>query len=142
VFSLFKKIKLFLFYKNQITKNGNYLLQNFNLRIDYIYRMYTVLNIPKELIEEPYNFRSSDINNISQNYISTFSDQLQNFLNSVGLRELVRIYEIKKVDKFSYLLIFGYSLFDTKKTTTRILYSTLFSSILITLISIIYYIIK
>lgn len=118
----FKKITLFFFYRRQVLASKEYLLQNFNARVDYIFRVYTVLNIPKELIEEPYNFRSSDINNISQNYIKAYSNEIQNYLISVGLRELFDIYEVKKVDKFSYLLIFGYSLFNTRKIANKLIY--------------------
>lgn len=122
----FRKIILFFLYRKQIIKGKQTLLTNFNSRIDYVFRIYTVLNIPKELIEEPYDFRTSDINAISQNYIKAFSSEIQNYLNSLGLRELVDVYEIKKVDKYSYLVVIGYSLFNTRKVANNLIYFSIF----------------
>ena len=39
------------------------------MRIDNADRLYTVLNIPTNLVEEPYNLRKDDIDKIAQNYI-------------------------------------------------------------------------
>ena len=113
--NFFKKIYLFFFFRNRLNKNKINLLGGFGARVDYISRIYTVLNIPKEMFEEPYNIRSGDIDAISQNYLKVYSNQIQDYLNSIGLRELFDIYDLKKVDKYSYLLVFGFSLFNTKK---------------------------
>jgi len=121
--SLFRSIFLFFFFRKRILRNKTTLLNNFGAKIDYINRIYTVLNIPKELIEEPYDFRTSDINSISQNYIKAYSGEMQQYLNSLGLRELFDIYEVKKVDKYSYLIIIGFSLFNTKKVATNLMYA-------------------
>lgn len=121
--SLFRSIFLFFFFRKRILRNKTTLLNNFGAKIDYINRIYTVLNIPKELIEEPYDFRTSDINSISQNYIKAYSGEMQQYLNSLGLRELFDIYEVKKVDKYSYLIIIGFSLFNTRKVATNLMYA-------------------
>lgn len=123
--NFFKSIYLFFLYRRKINKLKDQLMTNFNARIDYIFRIYTVLNIPKEFIEEPYDFRTSDINSISQNYLRAYSNQMQEYLNSNGLRELFDIYEIKKVDKYSYLIILGYSLFNTKRFANNLIYSSI-----------------
>ena len=94
----------------------------FNMRVDNILRFYTVLNIPQELIDEPYNFRKSDIDAISRNYIREFSNQLSLFLNSRNLTELYELYDMEKVDKYSYLLVFGYSLFNTKRIINSLVF--------------------
>lgn len=120
--NFFRKIYLFFFYSRKVNENKINLLSAFGLRVDYVYRIYTVLNIPKELIEEPYNVRTTDIDNISQNYLRMYSNQLQEYLNSIGLRELFDIYEIKKVDKYSYLMVFGFALFNTKKIANYLIY--------------------
>ena len=86
----------------------------FNIRIDSILRFYTVLNVPNEVMEEPYNLRKSDIDTISRNYIKEYNFQLSQFLNSKGLTELYDLYDMDKVDKYSYLLVFGFSLFNTR----------------------------
>lgn len=119
--SFFKKLSLFSSYKKNIKKIEKQLQTEFNMRIDRSYRIYTVLNIPAELIEEPYNLKKSDIDTIAQNFIKDYTNQLSRLLNANGLAELYDFYEIEKVEKYSYLLIFGYSLFNSQKFYRNIL---------------------
>jgi hypothetical protein len=131
--NIFKKINLFFTYRSSIISIQKELELEYNARIDNIYRIYTVVNLPDILFEEPYNTRTSDIDSISRRYILEFRQNFSDFLVKKGLLELFDIYEVRKVDKYSYLLIFGFSLFNTKKTANRIF----IFSILLTLISII-----
>ena len=111
---IFKDIRLFFSYKSIIRKNKVRLEGDFNVRIDNADRMYTVLNIPTNLVEEPYNLRKEDIDNIAQNYIRDYINELSQFLNTIGLSELYDFYEpIKKVDKYSYLIVIGYKQLDS-----------------------------
>lgn len=126
----FKSISLFFLYRSIIKSITKELEIEYNARVDNISRIYTVLNLPQEIFEEPYNIRRTDIDTISRTYISEYRDKISKFLISRGLLELYKLYEIRKVDKFSYLLIFGYSLFDTKKVVNWII------TIVITFISI------
>ena len=111
---IFKDLRLFFSYKSAINKNKVRLEGDFNMRIDNADRMYTVLNIPTNLVEEPYNLRKDDIDRISQNYIRDYINELSTFLNSIGISELYDFYEpIKKVDKYSYLIVIGYKQLDS-----------------------------
>lgn len=130
--SLYKKIKLFWEYQKKIDSSKFELSSKFNIRIDSAKRMYTVLNIPEELIGEAYSLKKSDIDRISENYVKQYTSELSNFLNTNGLSELFDFYEIKKVDKYSYLIIFGFSLFQNTKY-----YNSVYYIILPTVISII-----
>lgn len=111
----FKKLFLFFTYRSTLNSIEKELRLEYNARIDSIYRIYTVLNLPDVLFEEPYNFKTSDIDQIARNYILDFRKKFSDFLVRKGLLELFDLYEIRKVDKYSYLLIFGFSLFNTKK---------------------------
>ena len=113
--NLFNRIKLFYFYKSTIKKNFLNLNSSFNLRKDLSNRLYTVINIPVENFEEPYNLRTADINIISENYIRDFCIKIGQSLDFMGLKELYKIYSISKVDKYSYLVIIGFSLFDSDR---------------------------
>lgn len=113
--SLRKKIQLYLTYRKTLEKNRENLFQNFTSRIDKVYRIYTVINLPKEEMEEPYNFRKRDLDIFAEKYIREYSQNIAKYLNSLGLNELYDIYEVKKVDKFSYLIVIGYKLFNTDK---------------------------
>lgn len=111
---IFKDLQLFFSYKSAIHKNKVRLEGDFNLRIDNADRMYTVLNVPTNLVEEPYNLRKDDIDKIAQNYIREYINKLSTFLNSIGISELYDFYEpIKKVDKYSYLIVIGYKQLDS-----------------------------
>ena len=113
--SIFKKIRLFSFYKKVIKDNSTELERNFGIRIDKAQRLYTVLNIPEEIIGESFSLKKSDIDRISESYIKEYNSELNRFLNSKGLGELFSIYDVKKVDKYSYLVVIGYSLFKSNE---------------------------
>ncbi len=118
--NIFKKIKIYRQYRNSLSKIERELSAQFNVRIDNVGRLYTVLNIPEEIFEEPYNIRKSDIDAIAQNYIKDYSSKLSTFLNKNDLIELYDFYSIEKVEKYSYLLILGFSLMNTEKFFKRL----------------------
>jgi hypothetical protein len=120
--SLFKKIKLFQLYKKIVSENRNELSSKFGIRIDNAYRLYTVLNIPEDLIGEAYALKKSDIDKISESYIKEYSSELSKFLISKGLKELYDYYQVNKVGKYNYLLIFGFSLFRSNKFYNNLYY--------------------
>lgn len=120
--SYWKKYKLFNNFKKIIKENKDTLQKNYNLRIDNAYRLYTVLNIPEEIIGESYSLKKSDIDRISENFIKKYGEELSIFLNSKGLNELYEYYEIRKVDKYSYLLVWGFRLFKTHKFYNNLYY--------------------
>jgi hypothetical protein len=111
--SFFKKVSLFRFWRRTVGSKKRELLEKFNTRVDNSSRLYTVINISPTLIEEPYNLRKSDIDNLAKNYITEYSKELSNYLNSLELFELYDYYEVKKVEKYSYLIVFGFSLFKS-----------------------------
>ena len=113
--SFFKKLQLFLSYRKIVKENKIALERDLNIRIDKAYRLYTVLNVPEELIGEAYSLKKSDIDRISETYIREYSGEVSRFLNSRGLFELFRSYEVRKVDKYSYLIVIGFSLLQTNE---------------------------
>ncbi len=121
--NIFKKIKLFRNYKKEISLSKIELEANFNIRVDRADRIYTVLNIPDELYGEPYNLRKSDIDKISETYIREYIGKLSEYLNERGLSELYDFYEpVKKVDKYSYLIVLGFKPFNSVKYYTLVYY--------------------
>lgn len=120
--SFLKKLRLFLSYRKIIKSNKTEIQQKFGFRIDNANRLYTVLNIPEELVGDAYSLKKSDIDTISQNFIREFIKETSTLLNSKGLGELFDIYDVKKVDKYSYLIIIGFSLFKSNKFYNRLYY--------------------
>lgn len=135
--SYFRKVKLFLNYRKYLKKISVQLEQDYNARVDGALRIYTVLNVPVELIEEPYNLRKEDIDKLAKNFITEYSNKLSLFLNAKNLMEMYDFYEVKKVDKYSYLLVYGFSLFDSAKFY-RIFYITIFTFSFATLLALLF----
>jgi hypothetical protein len=135
---LFKKIKLYREFKKQIDVSKNDLLKLFNTRVDDSYRLYTVLNIPEQVIGEAFTIKKSDIDKISENFIREFTFELSKYLDSNNLKELYEIYEVKKVDKYSYLIVVGFSLFKSNKYYENINYKLIPSVIVLTILLLIY----
>jgi hypothetical protein len=132
--SLFKKIKLFNSFKRTLKENKSELQLKFNIRIDNAYRLYTVINVPEELIGEAYSLKKSDIDRISENYIRKYSTDIGSYLNSKGLNELYEFYKIDKVGKYSYLIVFGYRLFKSHKFYNNLYYKVIPAIVLLSII--------
>jgi len=136
--SLLKKIKIFKEYKKIVQSIKTELESSFGVRIDKAWRMYSVVNIPIEDVGEPYNLKRSDIDKIAESSIKGFSSELSIFLDAKGLKELYDFYEVQKVDKYSYLLVFGFSLFKSNeyydKIRFRVIPAVVLTSIIVSLI--------
>jgi hypothetical protein len=89
--SFFKKLKLFLNYKKIVKQNKLELERSLNIRVDNAQRLYTVLNVPEELIGEAYSLKKSDIDRISETYIREYIFEVSKLLNTKGLMELFRL---------------------------------------------------
>ena len=61
------------------------------------------------------------------------------FLDANGLYELYDFYDVEKVDKYSYLLIFGFSLFNSQKFLRNIYLIWLPLTVLSTLLTWLYF---
>ena len=108
--SLLKKLRIFRDFRKILKLNKTELQEVFGARIDNAYRIYNVINIPVEEIGEPYNLRKSDIDLIAEKSVRDYSSNISKYLDTKGLQEMYDFYEIKKVDKYSYLIVIGFSL--------------------------------
>jgi hypothetical protein len=108
--SFLKKLRIFRDFKKVLKLNKTELQEVFGARIDNAYRIYNVINIPVEEIGEPYNLRKSDIDLIAEKSVRDYSSNISKYLDTKGLQEMYDFYEIKKVDKYSYLIVIGFSL--------------------------------
>lgn len=111
--NIINKIKIFKEYIKIINKHKIDLSINYNIRVDKAYRMYTVINIPPEYTNSSYNITDNSTNLLTNLYIRRYLNKLTEYFNSIGLIELYRIYEFKKIYDNSYLLIIGFSLFKS-----------------------------
>jgi len=108
--SLIKKLRIFRDFKKVLRLNKIEIQEVFGARVDNAYRIYNVINVPVEEIGEPYNLRKSDIDLIAEKTVREYSSGISKYLDSKGLQEMYDFYEIRKVDKYSYLIVIGFSL--------------------------------
>lgn len=123
--SLFGRVRLFREYRKALKKNRAELESSLGLRIDRAHRMYTVLNVPEEIVGDAFSMKKSDIDKISENYIKEYLSEVGKYLNSKDMAELYSVYEIKKVDKYSYLVVIGFAMFRSNEMYDRIYLRTL-----------------
>lgn len=108
--SLWKKIKLFKEFRKIVKLSETEIGEVFGARIDEAYRIYNVLNIPEEMIGEPYNLRKSDIDRFAETMVREYTVKVSEYLDTKGLKEMYDFYEVKKVDKYAYLVVLGFAL--------------------------------
>jgi hypothetical protein len=135
--SFFKRLRLYRYYKSVIKGNAAELQKNFGIRIDRANRLYTVLNVPSDNIGEAYNLKKSDIDKIAEGYIKDFSAEIAKYLDSKGLKEMYDFYNIEKVDKYSYLIVFGPNkdkIIDSEVYTKNLYYRILPISVVVLLV--------
>lgn len=118
--SFFGRVRLFREYRRALKRNRVDLEASLGLRIDRAHRMYTVLNVPEEIVGEAFSLKKSDIDRISENYIKEYLAEVGRYLNANDMAELYSVYEIKKVDKYSYLVVIGFSMFRSNEMYDRI----------------------
>ena len=117
---MLKKLRLFFVWRKVINQNKALIENKFKLRKDLACRLYTVVNVPEELVGDAYSLRKGDIELITKNYVESYTQEVSKWLNENGLQELYKIYEIKKVDKYSWLIVMGFSLFRTQTFYNRL----------------------
>lgn len=140
--NFFKRYRLYSSYKKSIRKNRVNLKSIFGIKIDRANRLYTIINLPEDLFEEPYNLRKADIDLISEKYIKEYINKLSEYLNSIGLSELYDFYEpIEKKGKYSYLIILGFKPFNSVEYNKFLWFKLLPFGFIVFIISMIIYLI-
>lgn len=119
---LYRSIKFYFHYRRVILKNKAFLKQKFNIDVDWVNRLYTVVNVPDEDLEPPYNVRKADIDLLSKRYIDEYIKELNRWFSNNGLKEFVEMYDYQKLDKFSHLFVIGYSMFRTNRVANFFYY--------------------
>jgi hypothetical protein len=110
---LIKKLKLFWSYRGIVLRHRKELDKTFNIRVDDVYRLYTVLNVDPKKLPDPYNVVTNDIEAMQGSAVKGFLSGLGIYLNNKGLNELYEIYECEKIDENHYLVVVGFSLFNS-----------------------------
>jgi len=129
--SLFKKIRLFYFFKNILKNHKTELLDVYNARVDKISRIYTVLNIPDDIIKEKDPFTAA----LTKKYIEGYISEISDFLSRKGIMEMCKFYTVEQVEQYSYLIVIGYKFIDTEKLAKKMMFRYLPLTLIILTIS-------
>ncbi len=130
-----ERIKNFLYYKRILDENKAELFEKHNIRIDNIYRMYTVYNIePKEYDtyggDKPILYSSPELNDLVigktksgamlngedlfKLNIEQKLNRLENYLNKKGLIEMFGITSRPRIDTYNWKVVIEYKFLSTK----------------------------
>lgn len=139
--NFFKKLNFYLLFSDMISKNKEDLLKLFGMRVDRVNRLYTVINLSNDKLEEPYDLRKSDVDKIASIYLKDYISRISTFLDSISLKELYQLYEIKKLDKYNYLVVIGFSLFKTHKVANNLFFKIIPTFIVLLVIILLLFII-
>lgn len=112
---MFKKIRLFNFYRRTIKECEQELVDNFKLEKDLVYRLYTVVNIPPKLVEQYYP------EDISGPMVKEFVGKVDRYMKAKGLGELLALRDVQQIDNFNVKIVMGFSLLDTAKVANRLI---------------------
>lgn len=134
--NIIKKIKNLIYYINSIKKIESELYSKFNVKVDNVYRLYTVYSInPKEYeqyggsdkiivnneIESAIErLSASKMNNTIMNgedlfkkKVDTNLSKLERFLNDNGLIELYGLTQKRRIDTYNYKVVIEYKYLRT-----------------------------
>lgn len=116
--SFFKKVRLFFIYKKIVDMNREKILdKSLNLRIDSVYRIYTVLNMTEDV--KTYGI------SVAERIITEYIQKMDGFFVNLNLSEYIGILDIEKVTDTDYLIVFGYGHFNTAKVMSNMIKLTI-----------------
>ncbi len=129
--TFFKRFRLFLHYRKLLKRNYDVLSHpKYNLRVDWVNRIYTVVNLPEDV--KTYG------TNLAQKYISEYINEVDKLFVNMGISEYVGILDIKQETDLDYAIVFGFKFLDSAKFANRILLTILTTPLIMWLIFLIF----
>lgn len=129
--NFFKRARLYLHYRRIVKNNSDILISpKYNLRIDYVNRLYTVVNLPTDV--KTYGTQ------LAQKYISEYISEADKLFQQMGISEYIGILDIKQETEMDYVIVFGFKFIDTAKVANRLLITLISVPIIWLLISLIF----
>lgn len=113
---MFKNWKLYRLYKKAIREMEPDLEKNFRLERDYVYRLYTIINLDPKIVNQYYP------EDISTTAINDYVTKVDRYMMAKGLSELIALREVTKLDNFNVKIVFGFNKFDSAKRANRIFF--------------------
>jgi hypothetical protein len=108
--NIFQKWKYFKLYKKLLKNNKDTLFLKYNIKVDNIYRCYTVINFPPH---EQENLRQYGYQYID-NHVRKYLRDIEEFFSHLGLFEMVGVSELKQLDDYNVLIILEFKFLNSK----------------------------
>lgn len=109
-----KKIRLYLTYKRIIKKHKKTLAKKgYEIDVDYIGRMYTVVNLPQDVVDYGHD--------LAQSHIQKYIQKVDSLFFKIGLNEYVGIYDIRREGDLDYVVIFGFKFLDMVRVINNLI---------------------
>lgn len=118
---MFKSLSYYKTYKKLIKQHSNELLNMFNIRIDNVNRLYTVINLPPQTD----TYGPKDGPRMTAAMLKGWLAKLDNYLLKTGLKEFTKVESMEEIDESNYLLIVRFKFFDTAKVATNLTYAAI-----------------
>jgi hypothetical protein len=112
---MIKKIKNFIFYKNLISKHKMELETRFNIKIDWIYRLYTIYSLNNKDYKTYKEYNYDPNLDLLEAGAKKFLKEVDVFLKTIKLTELYGLRGYEKIDDNNIKIIIGFKEFDTLK---------------------------
>jgi hypothetical protein len=134
--NIYKRIKYFNIYRKTIDKHKDILFKDYNVKVDSIYRLYTVYNIDIDEYnayggkKPPFFEKKTNISEILNNETKTGTmisgeqffekkvnanlNKLDTFLVNIGLSELYGLTEKTKLDDYNVKVVVEYKYIKTR----------------------------
>ena len=108
--NIFQKFRFLKEYRKTIKQYKPVLEKDYNMRIDWVDRCYTVYNFGEDLQEDLQKYGYSFLDNEVTKYVR----RVQNFYREIGLFELVGYSTIDQLDENNVLIVFEYAHLNTR----------------------------
>jgi len=101
-------------YRKLVKENQEELLQKFNLRVDEVGRLYTVINLPPQAD----TYGPKDGPRITASLLKNWLSRLDEFLISKSIKELTAVETMQEIDESNYLLIIRFKFLNMARIAT------------------------
>lgn len=111
---MFKKYKLYRLYRKLIKQHQKELLETYNVRVDQVGRLYTVINLPPQAD----TYGPKDGPRITASLLKNWLSVFDNYLVNIGVKELTAVESMTEIDESNYLLIIRFKLLNMARIAT------------------------
>jgi hypothetical protein len=106
---------LYRLYRQIAKTNEKELLERFNVRIDEVGRLYTVINVPNQTD----TYGPKDGPRITKTMLQNWLNKFDNYLVQIGLKELTQVQELTEIDEMNYLLVIRFKSLNIARIATN-----------------------